>query len=192
MLEKLPAAVGKMLHQQRAGLDEIAFELLHARPAIGSIDVSSPAFDDREPLPARYTADGAGLSPPLAWNGIPLNADSLLLIVEDADAPSSHPLVHAIAVDLPPRDDALAEGALNDADFAGAAFRMGRNSSLQMDWLAPDPPPGHGVHQYAFQIFALAAGPDLPDQPGREAVLDAIRERAVAGGCLIGTYERAE
>ena len=82
MLEKLPGAVGKVLYNQRAGFDEIAFEILHGRPGIGSIEVSSPAFDDNQPIPPRYTADGDGISPPLEWSGVPANADSLALIVE--------------------------------------------------------------------------------------------------------------
>jgi len=192
MLENLPGAVGKALHSQRAGLDEIAFELLHARPGIASIDVSSPAFDDGMPIPATYTADGAGISPPLAWRDIPANADSLLLVVEDADAPTPHPLVHAIAVGLVPAEGGLGAGALDDEDVTGLTFRMGLNSYLQPRWLPPDPPPGHGVHHYAFQVFALAAGPELPEVPGRDTVLETIRERAIAGGCLIGTYERRE
>ncbi len=190
MLEKLPGAVGKVLYNQRAGFDEIAFEILHGRPGIASIEVSSPAFDDNQPIPPRYTADGDGISPPLEWSGVPANADSLALIVEDADAPTAHPLVHAIAVDLPPQDGTLAAGELSRSDYTGTLFRPGRNSYLQPSWLPPDPPPGHGVHRYVFQVFALAAGPDFPEMPGREAVLEAIRERAIAGGYLVGTCER--
>jgi phosphatidylethanolamine-binding protein (PEBP) family uncharacterized protein len=57
-------------------------------------------------------------------------------------------------------------------------------------WLPPDPPPGHGVHRYVFQVFALAAGEPLSKAPGRKEVATAIRDRALAKGCLIGTYQR--
>ena len=79
-------------------------------------------------------------------------------MVEDADAPTPHPLVHAIVVGLEPGDGALAEGALDSADHDGSGLQAGRNSYLQARWLPPDPPPGHGVHRYAFQLFALGAG----------------------------------
>jgi phosphatidylethanolamine-binding protein (PEBP) family uncharacterized protein len=99
--------------------------------------------------------------------------------------------VHAIAVDLPPHDGSLPEGALTAAhDDAG--IRVGRNSYLQAGWLPPDPPPGHGTHRYAFQVYALGPGPAFSGTPGREAVLDALQDRALASGCLIGTYERPD
>jgi Raf kinase inhibitor-like YbhB/YbcL family protein len=192
MLENLPDAIGHALRNQRAGLDSIAFNLIDLRQGTAALQVASLAFADHAPIPVPYTADGAGLSPPLQWTGVPAGAASLALIVEDADAPTPRPLVHAIVVDLPPADGALAQGTLDsDAHEGGDALRVGRNSYLQTGWIAPDPPPGHGPHRYAFQLFALAEGPPFSsDTPGREALLDALRDRAIASGCLIGTYER--
>ncbi|MDB5849969.1 MAG: phosphatidylethanolamine-binding protein, partial [Rhodoferax sp.] len=51
---------------------------------------------------------------------------------------------------------------------------------------------GHGVHRYVFQLFALSAGPEFSDTPGRDAVVDALRERALASGMLVGTYTRPD
>ena len=191
MLEKLPDAVGHALRGQRAGLDKIAFHAVDLRAGMAQIAVSSLAFVDHAPIPERYTADGAGVSPPLQWSGVPAGAHSLVVIVEDADAPTPQPLVHAIAVDLAGEDGAFAEAALPSKDHDGSGVRTGRNSMLQAAWLPPDPPPGHGVHRYAFQIFALAGG-EFDGTPGRDAVLDAIREHGLASGCLIGTYERPD
>ena len=87
-------------------------------------------------------------------------------------------------------DGALAEGALPSDDNEGSGLQVGRNSYLQAAWLPPDPPPGHGVHRYAFQLFALDRGRDFDSTPGRDAVLAAIKEHGLASGCLIGTYER--
>jgi hypothetical protein len=190
MLEKLPDAIGHALRDQRAGLDKIAFQAVDLRAGMASITVGSLAFADHAPIPERYTADGPGVSPPLHWSGVPEGAASLLLIVEDADAPTPQPLVHAIVVDLPAGDGALAEATLDSPDHDGAGLKTGRNSYLQTKWLPPDPPPGHGVHRYAFQVFALAAGAGFDGSPGREAVLEAIRDHGLASGCLIGTYER--
>ena len=192
MLEKLPDAVGHALRGQRAGLDKIAFQAVDLRAGTAAITVRSLAFADHAPIPEQYTADGAGVSPPLHWTGVPAQATTLVLIVEDADAPTPQPLVHAIVVDLPAGDGALAEGALPSKDHDGSGLAVGRNSYLQAAWLPPDPPPGHGVHRYAFQLFALEPGPAFDSTPGRDAVLEAIRERGLASGCLFGTYERPD
>jgi Raf kinase inhibitor-like YbhB/YbcL family protein len=190
MLENLPDFVGHALRDQRAGLDQTAFHRLPLRGGQGAITVGSLAFADHAPLPGIYTADGEGLSPPLQWTGVPAAATSVVLIVEDADSPTPHPLVHAIAVGLAPADGSLRQGALDDDADAPEDAQLGRNSYLQHGWLPPDPPPGHGAHRYAFQVFALSGDEPLPDSPGRDALMDVLEARAIASGLLIGTYER--
>jgi len=192
MLEKLPDAIGLALHGVRAGLEEIAFNTLGLRQGMASIKLGSLAFADHGPLPPRYTADGEGLSPPLQWTGVPAGAASLVLVVEDADSPTPHPLVHGIAVDLPAEDGSLPEGAFPSADNAGNGLHAGRNSVLLAAWLPPDPPPGHGVHRYAFQLFALDSAPAFSATPGREEVMEQLRAHAIASGLLIGTCERPD
>lgn len=192
MLEKLPDVIGHALHGVRAGLDETVFNTLGLREGMASLALTSLAFADHAPLPARYTADGEGVSPSLQWTGVPADAASLVLLVEDADSPTPSPLVHAIVVGLPTGDGALAEGAMPSADNEGAGLHVGRNSYLQAAWLPPDPPPGHGVHRYAFQLYALRAVPVFSETPGRDEVVDALREHAMASGLLIGTCERPD
>lgn len=191
MLEILPDMIGHALRDMRAGLDQIAFNNAGLRSGMGSLQVGSLAFADHAPIPQRYTADGEGRSPPLQWTGVPANAASLVLIVEDADSPTPHPLVHAIAVDLAPADGSLPEGAIN-GEGADGQLHEGRNSTLSAGWLPPDPPPGHGTHRYAFQLFALGAGEPFDGTPGRDEVMAAVRDRGIASGCLIGTYARPD
>ena len=190
MLEILPDALGHALRDQRAGLDKTVFQRVPLRSGMAAIQLASLAFVDHGPIPAIYTADGEGLSPPLHWSGVPAAATALILIVEDADSPTPQPLVHAIAVDLPPGDGALAQGALNTENADAQDLTLGRNSFLQTGWLPPDPPPGHGAHRYVFQLFALNGDEAIDGTPGRDAVLAALAERVIASGSLIGTYER--
>jgi Raf kinase inhibitor-like YbhB/YbcL family protein len=192
MLEKLPGAVGHMLRERRAGLDKLVFNRSGLRTGQGLLQIASLAFADHATVPARYTADGEGVSPPLHWSGVPQGAASLALIVEDADAPTGEPLVHAIVVDLPASDESLPEGALSSAGHEGQHMHEGRNSYLRSGWLPPDPPPGHGEHRYAFQLFALGPGAAFEKTPGRDDLLEAIRERGLASGLLIGTYARPD
>jgi Raf kinase inhibitor-like YbhB/YbcL family protein len=190
MLEKRPDVVGAALRGQRAGLDQTAFVRVPLRAGQGVIQVTSLAFMDHAPLPPRFTADGEGHSPPLQWSGVPPGTASLLLIVEDADSPTPHPLVHAIAYDIPPQEVYLPEGALNGEDLPDPTLKLGRNSYLRSAWIPPDPPPAHGVHRYAFQLFALGPGAQWSGTPGRDAVLETLQQHALASGCLIGTYQR--
>ena len=189
MLERLPEAIGHALEHQRAGIEKILFHGARRPEEIGRIEVTSAAFAPGAALPQRYTADGAGYSPPLSWRSVPPEAAALALIVEDADSPTPEPLVHAIVVDIDPREVGLAEGIFSGPPES-VPEKLGRNSYLTRGWLPPDPPPGHGVHRYAFQVFALAAGEPLSKSPGRGELATAIRQRSLGRGCLIGTYQR--
>jgi Raf kinase inhibitor-like YbhB/YbcL family protein len=189
MLEKIPSSVGRALRGARAGTAELMFndEALDSVPA--SINVTCPEMEHYGQLAPRFTADGIGVSPPLEWNAIPPDAISLVLLVEDADSPTPDPLVHAIVWGLPAVEGGLREGALRSSTNSGVISTMGRNSYLSASYLPPDPPSGHGVHRYAFQIFALDAQPKL-DTPGRGKLLDLLKSHAIAKGMAVGTYER--
>ena len=191
MLEHIPAWLGKAMSGLRAGSDKLTIAQLGGQ--FGTLDLTSPAFAHGARLPERFTADGPGVSPPLTWGSPPSGTAALVLIVEDADAPAPQPLVHAIVWHLPADAGRLAEGAIV-ADGAGDAHGdVGRNSYLREGWLPPDPPSGHGVHAYAFQLFAVGPGAGDPgDTPGRAAVVEAIAGHVLAAGLLIGTYSRDE
>jgi Raf kinase inhibitor-like YbhB/YbcL family protein len=171
----------------RPGLDRLAYHCPSMSLAPPLIDVTSPAFLDHHAMPAQYTADGAGLSPPLAWAGVPASARSIAILVEDADSLTAAPLVHAIAWHLSPVLPDLADGELLDR---GAHPALGKNSFARAGWMPPDPPPGHGVHRYGFQVFALDHDPDLGAEPRRDTLFNALRGHVVARGLLVGTYER--
>jgi Raf kinase inhibitor-like YbhB/YbcL family protein len=192
MLEKLPESVGHALINQRAGMESVVYNQLHAKRVTQRLEVRSSAFAFNARLHKKYTADGEGISPPLAWDAVPPDASCLAIIVEDADSPTPHPLVHLIVVDLPVDECSLAEGALNSPQHEGVGLDTGRNSFFRQAWLPPDPPPGHGEHRYVFQVFALRAGLEFSKHPGRREFIDLVLDRAIGVGCLIGTYERTE
>jgi len=194
MLEHLPRWLGHALASVRAGSDRLAVAALQAGEC-ALIELGSAAFGDGERIPARFSADGAGLSPPLHWGTLPDGTAALALLVEDADSPSLLPLVHAVVWDLDLSAYALEEGAIGhggDGKPGGETPETGRNSYLQRRWLPPDPPPGHGEHHYVFQLFALSSVPDLERAPGRSALLDELNGRLLGVGILTGTYSRDE
>jgi len=189
MLQYVPAVVGRALRNVRAGAQKLAVQQASPAPLsdILTLEVSSPAFEDGERLPARYTADGRGVSPPLQWSGVPAEAASLLLIVEDPDSPTLRPMVHAIAWGLKSGRTQLPEGALSAPH---GRTQVGRNSLFGTGYTPPDPPPGHGPHRYEFELFALDNDPPLGETPGRSQVLSALKGHVLARGVLTGIYER--
>lgn len=192
MLEHLPAWLGEAMQGLRAGHEKLV--VARSDLALGKtrIKLSSPAFAHGARLPERFTADGAGASPPLLWSGVPPETHALALIVEDPDAPAPRPFVHAIVWNIPPGETGLGEGAIvKDGNGQADGRDVGR-SSFGEGWLPPDPPPGHGGHDYVFQLFALAEGPALESNPGRTALIEAIRDRVLGAGILVGTYSRDE
>lgn len=189
MLENLPEGVGHALINQRAGMEQVVYNHVHAQRHLPRLSVSSPTFAFNGRLPVRYTADGEGISPPLSWSDCPTDTSSIAIIVEDADSPTPRPLVHAIAIDVNSEGRSLAEGDLS-AQETPPELEIGANSFFRHSWLPPDPPPGHGEHRYVFQVFALREGPPFSKTLGRKEFVDTILDRAIAVGCLIGTYER--
>jgi Raf kinase inhibitor-like YbhB/YbcL family protein len=173
MLEKLPSIFGKAVKSARAGAENLVVTDTALTGVNASIEVTSPAFGNQERIPEQYTADGDGISPPLEWRCVPMSAEAVVLLVEDADSPTPQPLVHAIIWDLPGSDASLPEGALPSGSYS-----------------PPDPPPGHGEHRYVFQVFALDIVLRFESPPSRRELLDRIDGHVIAKGLLIGTYGR--
>ena len=192
MLEHLPHWLGHALRNLRAGGSKLVIVQPEIAAGEATIQLSSPAFADGARMPARFTADGEGVSPPLVWGPLPEGTAQIALIVEDPDAPALQPLVHAVVWGIPGDEHRLAEGAICADGGGGSDGRdVGRTSFLREGWLPPDPPNGHGAHAYAFQLFALDAGtPDPGVNPGRTALIRAMTGHVLGSGLLIGLYER--
>jgi Raf kinase inhibitor-like YbhB/YbcL family protein len=193
MLENVPAAIGHALKSIRPGLEKLSTARAElAAPDV--IQVTSEAFAAEAPMPARFTADGARVSPPLRFAAIPVGTRTLALVVEDADSPTPAPLCHMLAWNIDPADGggfheaALDEDAMPPAR-CGALF--GKNSFMKAGWLPPDPPTGHGPHRYCFQVFALDTALTLENGAGRGALVEAMAGHLLGKGLLVGTYERA-
>lgn len=181
----IAATMGRALRSVHAGERKLAARKLGVFNNLPLLEIASPDFDSRGPLPRRFTVDGGKrVSPPtIAWRGVPPTARSLALICEDPDAPFPEPFVHWIVYGLPPTVTAL-EGKPSGVGLEG------KNSKLESEYTPPAPPPGHGVHGYHFQLFALDVALDLDPGVGRHALLAAMRGHIVAWGELVGTYER--
>jgi Raf kinase inhibitor-like YbhB/YbcL family protein len=175
-------AVGRTLENVRAGVDK----LLARKVAPGlppRIAVASSVFGADGPLPRASTAEGEGTPPPLAWANAPSGTRSFVVVCEDPDAPSPDPFVHWIAYGIPATARGLDAQSVSD-------WKQGKNSKLSVGFTAAAPPPGHGVHHYHFQVFALDEALDVDAGAGRAELLDRMQGHVLAWGELVGTYKR--
>jgi Raf kinase inhibitor-like YbhB/YbcL family protein len=150
---------------------------------MAGIELTSSAFSDHAFLARRYAYEGENASPPLAWTGVPDDAAELVLLCEDPDAPS-RTFVHWIVVGIDPRSDGVEAGK----PPPGGTELV--NGFGERGWGGPHPPPGDEAHRYFFRLYALAEPCVLPDAPSADQVHQAVDERQLASGNLVGRYHR--
>ncbi len=153
-----------------------------------SLRITSLAFPPNGKIPPRYTCDGEDLSPPLAWRGVPAEAASLALIVDDPDAPDPAAprtiWTHWLLYDLPPDNVGLPEGVRR----LPPGTREGLNDWQRTGYGGPCPPVGR--HRYFFRLFALDVLLSDLNLPGRDELLAALRGHVLDEAELVGLYQR--
>jgi Raf kinase inhibitor-like YbhB/YbcL family protein len=157
----------------------------------GGLALASSAIDADGRLDPIYSADGDNVSPELSWTKV-LEAQSFALVVEDPDAPRDKPFLHWLIWDIPGAATGLPRGVgrkplLGEADgLAGAV--QGRNDMGEIGWYGMKPPPGHGLHRYHFQLFALGKTLGMGPDTGLMDLLNALRGNTLASAEIVGTY----
>ena len=150
----------------------------------------SSAFSTGGNIPVEHTCEGADLSPPLSWSGIPAGTKSLALIVDDPDAPDPAAprmtWVHWLLYNLPPAAAGLPEGVVPAALPAGT--REGLNDWKRTGYGGPCPPIGR--HRYFHKLYALdTLLPDL-ERPSKVRLEKAMQGHVLAQAELIGFYQK--
>jgi Raf kinase inhibitor-like YbhB/YbcL family protein len=147
-----------------------------------TLQLTSDAFQDGQPIPTQYTCDGANQRPALSWGDPPAGTKSFALVIDDPDAPSGT-FRHWGMYDIPASARSIGGGQRLGTEVANDFGKAGYGG--------PCPPPGHGVHHYHFKLFALdterlglAAGAKIAD------VENAANQHTLGKAELVGTYER--
>lgn len=155
-----------------------------------TISLSSTAFTANGSIPAVHTCDGRDLSPPLAWSGVPAEAKSLALIVDDPDAPDPRApkttWVHWVLYDIPSSASGLEAGASQGRLPAGT--RQGKNDWKRTGFGGPCPPVGR--HRYFHKLYALDITLGDLHEPAKAELERAMEGHVLARGELVGTYQR--
>jgi Raf kinase inhibitor-like YbhB/YbcL family protein len=174
-----PSSAGTLATQQVAGEGSAA-----------TIVVTSSSALAHGPLPLAYSDYGERISPALQWTGVPAEARSIALVVEDQDAQEPKPFVHWMLYNLPATITSLPEalpGLPRLPELADAL--QGRNSKGTIGYFGPRPPRTDSAHHYHFQIFAVTEMLPMLPSASREALLAALTGRVVATGGLVVTFQ---
>ena len=147
-----------------------------------SMKLTSPAFEHNANIPPKYTCDGDNVSPPLSISEVPSAARSLVLIVDDPDAPNGD-WVHWLLWNMPAQAMEIPENFV-----PGGETTDGTNSFNRTTYGGPCPP--SGIHHYHFKLFAVDSMIDLPNTATKKEVTQAINGHIIASNDLIGLYTR--
>ncbi|MFB6150841.1 MAG: YbhB/YbcL family Raf kinase inhibitor-like protein [Haloarculaceae archaeon] len=148
----------------------------------GDLELTSPAFGDGERIPEKYGHDAENVNPPLSISGVPSDASSLVLIVDDPDAvePAGEVWLHWLVWNIPASRTEIPEG-WNPSEAV-----QGKNDFGNRRYGGPAPP--DEAHTYRFKLYALDATLDLPASAGKREVGRAMEGQVVAQTQLEGTY----
>jgi len=141
--------------------------------------VKSPAFEANKQLPKKYSCDGQEINPPLKIDGVPEEAKTLVLIVDDPDAPSGT-FDHWVVWNIPASMANIGENTVPGME--------GLNSARAQGYMGPCPP--SGTHRYFFKVYALDTALTLGIGSKKKDVEKAMQNHIVAKGELIGLYSR--
>jgi Raf kinase inhibitor-like YbhB/YbcL family protein len=144
------------------------------------MQIESPAFELNQTIPRRHTCEGENVSPPLKFTELPSGTKSLVLIVDDPDAPSGT-FDHWIAWNIPGNVQELKEGA--------KVAEEGTNGFGETGYKGPCPPKGK-PHRYFFTLYALDSELDLPSGSSKMAVKNAMNGHILGNAHTVGLYQR--
>lgn len=150
--------------------------------------ITSSVFENNQIIPQKYSCDGEGINPPLNFSDIPEKTKSLVLIVDDPDAPNGT-FIHWVVYNIDPTVKEVKENSVPSAGL------LGITSLRSPQWVSPCPPASQrgepsGTHRYFFKLYSLDAMLNLTENPKKEVVEKAMNGHILDQAQLIGLYSR--
>lgn len=146
------------------------------------MEISSPDFKNGKRIPSKFSCDGESVNPTLLISGVPESAQSLVLIMDDPDAPMGT-FTHWLLFNIDPKTEEIKENGVP----AGA--RQGRNNGGKVGYYPPCPP--SGTHRYFFKLYALDEKLGLANGARVEELEEAMKGHIIEKAELIGLYSRS-
>jgi len=153
---------------------------------IMTLNVSSAAFADGGLIPARYTADGENVSPPVRWEAAPEGTESIAIISDDPDAPGGT-WVHWLIWNIPAGQTDIRENIPPEETLSNGAVQ-GTTSFGSVGYGGPAPP--SGTHRYYFKVYALDTRLDLGPKAVKKDLEKAMQGHILSQGQVMGRYSR--
>ena len=154
------------------------------------LTLKSSAFDNGDTIPSKYSCEGEDISPTLTWQGVPETARSLVLIVDDPDAPDPKApkmtWVHWVLYNIPPDVSGLPEGMMSAKLPPGT--EEGLNDWKRTGYGGPCPPIGR--HRYFHKLYALDTVLEGMSTPTKSEVEAVMKGHVIAQTALVGTYQK--
>jgi len=159
----------------------MAFKPVTTTARVNTMKLSSPAFGYDKFIPSEYTCDGSNVSPPLLIGYIPIKTKSLVLIVEDPDAPMGVWL-HWLMWNISPQTKKIRKNSVPRGAIQGI------NSFKRHNYGGPCPP--SGTHRYFFKLYALNTILDISVDSTKAELKKAMKSHIISQAELIGLYKR--
>ena len=153
---------------------------------MAKITISSPAFAQGQPIPKKFTCSGEDISPELIWSEIPQTTRSIVLIMDDPDAPMGT-FTHWVVYNLSPESKGLPENTPTGQISGGGS--QGSNSGRKNGYMGPCPPSGK-PHRYFFKIYATDLEPNLSEGLTVDKLTPQLASHILATGEWMGTFQR--
>ena len=154
-----------------------------------TMTIKSSAFRHNELIPKKYTCDGEDVNPPLQIDGVPPETESLVLIVDDPDAPAGT-WVHWTVWNINPEITVIAENSSPAGAIEGLTDFGKSGYGGPCPPINPDPSVGAGTHRYFFKIYALNTMPNLTPDARKADIEKTMQGHIIAKAELIGLYKR--
>ena len=156
-----------------------------------AIAVTSERFVTQGTVRSRFTCDGIDLSPEVQWSGVPEGTGSIVLFLDDPDAPGGT-FTHWLVYDMPASVSGLPEGrGIASSGLPGGGYQGQNGFRGRLGYAGPCPPRGE-THRYLLHVYAVDGTLDLAARATSAEVIAAVRGRTLGHGSIAGTYRRAE
>jgi|SRR3989344_1732004 len=165
--------------------EEVAQTVINLEDNPIIMELKSSAFEDGGVIPSKYTCDGGNINPPLSITGVPEDAKSLVIIMDDHDVPKSvrsdGVWDHWVVFNIPPNLNVINEGEKITGIY-------GKTSGGKTEYGGPCPPDRE--HRYMFYLYALDGELSLPSGSTKSEVLNAMNGHILEKTTLVGKYNR--